>query len=176
MKEFDRLRDNYRRCIRKRETLTRSGSANKKLPTCEYFVELSFLRDVVTGRKTEPNIQAMQTATAEINDDSSTSSTASSYVNEDTIQPQSTIKDTKAIRNARKRRSDQIDELLAVSLARDLKSVNTSKEITSCKSEDQDALFCSSLITSFQKLKGKKNKLAKMKVMELLLEFEDDDD
>ena len=55
MKEFDRLRDNYRRCIRKRETLTRTGSANKKLPTCDYFAELSFLRDIVTGRKQYPS-------------------------------------------------------------------------------------------------------------------------
>ncbi len=42
-KEFDRLKDNYHRCIRKREKMTRSGCAGTKLPTCEYFVELSIL-------------------------------------------------------------------------------------------------------------------------------------
>jgi hypothetical protein len=36
--------------------MTRSGCAGTKLPTCKYFVELSFLRDIVTGRKTESNI------------------------------------------------------------------------------------------------------------------------
>ena len=43
---------------------------------------------MVTGRKTESNIQAMQTATAEINDDSLSSSAASSIVNEGTILSQ----------------------------------------------------------------------------------------
>ena len=36
--------------------------------------------------------------------------------------------------------------------------------------------FCSSLVSSFQKLRGRKNKLAKVKVMEVLLGFENDDD
>ena len=31
-KEFDRLKDNYHRCIRKREKMTRSGCAGTKLP------------------------------------------------------------------------------------------------------------------------------------------------
>ena len=56
-KEFKRLKDNYRRYIRKREQLTRSGSGSTKiLPTCDYFVDLYFLRDVISGRKTESNV------------------------------------------------------------------------------------------------------------------------
>ena len=35
--------------------------------------------------------------------------------------------------------------------------------------------FCSSLVSSFQKLRGRKNKLAKVKVTEVLLGFENDD-
>ena len=52
-KLFNKLRDNYRRCIRKREQATRSGAGQKKLPTCDFFAELSFLHDVVSGKPTE---------------------------------------------------------------------------------------------------------------------------
>ena len=89
--------------------MTRSGSANKKLPLCDYFAELSFLRDVVTGRKTESNIQVIQpvdTATTATPDDPSTSSVAPLYsdIEDKSTQPSSSvIRDTRAIRNARKR-------------------------------------------------------------------------
>ena len=111
-----------------------------------------------------------------MHDDQPTSSVTPAHTQEDNVQPQSTIKDTKTIRNARKHRSDQIDELLAVSLAQELKSSKGTQEIPGDKSKDQDELFCSSLVSSFQKLKGKENKLAKMKVMEVLLGFENDGD
>jgi hypothetical protein len=162
--------------------MTRSGSANKKLPSCDYFAELSFLRDVVTGRKTESNIQVIQpvdTATTATPYDPSTSSAAPLYsdIEDKSTQPSSSvIRDTRAIRNARKRRSDQIDELLAISLAQDFKNEKTTNEMLKNKSEDQDVLFCSSLVKTFQKLKGKKNRIAKMKVLEILVEFENDDD
>jgi hypothetical protein len=152
--------------------MTRSGSANKKLPSCDYFAELSFLRDVVTGRKTESNVHRTPY-------DPSTSSVAPLYsdIEDKCTQPSSSvIRDTRAIRNARKRRSDQIDELLAISLAQDFKNEKTTNEMLKNKSEDQDVLLCSSLVKTFQKLKGKKNKIAKMKVLEILVEFENDDD
>ena len=143
---------------------------------------LLLLLDVVTGRKTESNIQVIQpvdTATTATPDDPSTSSVAPLYsdIEDKSTQPSSSvIRDTRAIRNARKRRSDQIDELLAISLAQDFKNEKTTNEMPKNKSEDQDVLFCSSLVKTFQKLKGKKNKIAKMKVLEVLVEFENDDD
>ena len=55
-KLFERLRDNYRRCLRRREKATRSGAGHKKLPTCDFFGELSFLHDVTSARPTASNI------------------------------------------------------------------------------------------------------------------------
>ena len=51
-----KLRKNYRKCLAKREKATRSGAAAKKLPTCNFFVELSFLRDTLLNRTTESNL------------------------------------------------------------------------------------------------------------------------
>lgn len=64
----------------------------------------------------------MDTATNATPDDLSTSSVAPLYSDTEakSTQPSSqVIRDTKAIQSARKRRSDQIDVLLAVSLAQD---------------------------------------------------------
>ena len=97
--------------------------------------------------------------------------------NTDNAQPTPVNYDAKAMRNSRKRRSDQIDELLAISLSNDMKKEKEkNEEHKTIQSQDEDILFCSSLVQTFQKLKGKYNKLAKMKVMEVLLEFEKDDD
>lgn len=55
-KLFDKMRDNYRRCLRKREKITRSGAGVKKLPTCDFFHELSFLSDVMSTQQTDSNL------------------------------------------------------------------------------------------------------------------------
>ena len=91
-------------------------------------------------------------------------------------QSNSSSCDAKSIRNARKHRSDQIDELLAISLSNDLNNDKKQTSNTTEHTEDEDVLFCSSLVKTFQKLKGKMNKKAKMKVMQAILEFESDDE
>ena len=56
MTHWTKLRDNFRKCLNRRKIATRSGSANKQLPTCLYFKELSFLTDVIGVRTTSSNI------------------------------------------------------------------------------------------------------------------------
>ena len=157
--------------------MTRSGCPGTKLPTCDYFIELSFLRDTMTSRKTESNIPTEATTSK-----SKQSLTLTApIVASDNTRSNPVNYDAKTIRSNRKRRSDQIDELLAISLSNDLikekeRENDKSEEHKPVQSQDEDVLFCSSLVTTFQKLKGKKNKMAKMKVMQVLLDFEEDDD
>jgi hypothetical protein len=54
--EWEKLKDNYRKCLNKREKATRSGARTKKLSMCNLFAELSFLRDTLLNRKTESNL------------------------------------------------------------------------------------------------------------------------
>ncbi|XP_028412543.1 uncharacterized protein LOC114535434 [Dendronephthya gigantea] len=56
-REWEKLKDNYRKCLQRREKMTRSGAGNKKLPTCNFFTELSFLKDIVSNRKTMSNVE-----------------------------------------------------------------------------------------------------------------------
>ena len=166
-KEFDRLKDNYRRCIRKREQLTRSGSGStKKLPTCDYFVELSFLRDVVSGRKTESNVEYEIIDPVKVSESSSLS--LDNQSSDQVFEPKTSQK-------ARKRRSDQIDDLLAISLANDLSNVSKTGSCETNNQQDEDTLFCLSLVSSFKGMKGKTKQMAKIKVLQVLFELEEDE-
>lgn len=131
----------------------------------------------MTGRKTDTNIVIdveAPTLTQELAENSQVGAAISPCdADNGLLQPE--IPSSKAMQKARKRRSDQIDDLLAISLANDLASAKQvdSKNRTG-QQDDQDDLFCSSLVDSFKNLKGKKNKMAKMKVLEVLTDFEDD--
>ena len=45
------------KCLQHREKMTRSAAGNKKLPTCNFFTELSFLKGIVSNRKTMSNVE-----------------------------------------------------------------------------------------------------------------------
>ena len=47
------LRDNYRRCIRKRQLKQRSGAGSSKLLVCRYFEQLQFLHDAVSHEESD---------------------------------------------------------------------------------------------------------------------------
>ena len=50
------LRDNYRRCNDRREKATRSGAAASTFPVCKFFKNLQFLKDTVSAKDTETNL------------------------------------------------------------------------------------------------------------------------
>ncbi|XP_057310469.1 uncharacterized protein LOC130648434 [Hydractinia symbiolongicarpus] len=127
-KTFEKLRDNYRRCLRKR-----SGSGVKKLPVCEYFKELSFLRDILTTKPKETNLPDTSSDNQSLNRD------ISSNTLYDVPSP-------------------------ADSQSHDQKENNKS-----------DVLFCESIIEQMKSLKKKQNKEARIKIMQVLLGYEDDD-
>ncbi|XP_066915174.1 uncharacterized protein [Clytia hemisphaerica] len=43
-KEFKKLKDNYRKCLKRRSKAEKSKNQNKQLATCNFFEELSFLK------------------------------------------------------------------------------------------------------------------------------------
>ncbi|XP_065642557.1 uncharacterized protein LOC136074181 [Hydra vulgaris] len=54
--------------------------------------------------------------------------------------------------------------------------IDVEQKLMKINDNDPDELFCKSLVSSFQNLSKKKNKIAKIKVMEILLELESDND
>ena len=49
-------RENYRKCLQRRKTATKSGAPGKQLATCLYFKELYFLTFVIGVYNTVSNI------------------------------------------------------------------------------------------------------------------------
>ncbi len=117
----------------------------------------------MTGRKTESNVPTeITTPTSSV---SLTTPPTHTVTDGNSAQSNPSSCDAKSIRDARKHRSDQIDELLAIILSNDLKSDKKETSNNTEQGQDEDVLFCSSLVKTFQKLKGKTNKRAKMRVM-----------
>ena len=184
-KLFEKLRDNYRRCLRKREKLTRSGAENKKLPSCEYFAQLSFLKDIMTGRTTCSNIPPFMsppsspclvseaTPSEETSDLIESNFSNNENHSDETLNmlsPVHTENTQKRLtqKSGKKRKSKDIDELLALSLEEDMNKKKETKE------DDADSLFCRSLIPEFKALSKQDKKRAKVKVLQVLMEFDED--
>ena len=56
IKLWSNLKENYRKCLKKKEQRTRSGAGSSKLPTSNYFTELSFLTDTLKNKPTNSNL------------------------------------------------------------------------------------------------------------------------
>ena len=81
------------------------------------------------------------------------------------------VADFNVTRSSKRKPASTVNVLLTKALMNDL-----GKDQEKNVSEDRDELFCHSLVDSFKNLPRKKNKIAKIKVLQLLLELEEDDD
>lgn len=129
--------------------MTRSGAGNKKLPTCNFFTELSFLKDIVSNKETMSNV--------EIVNDQSQSSTANK---EDVVEQNGRESSLLGTTTARKPRNERhsagsdlqlgIDALIVKALSSDGKQDQPPTKKSS--QEDPDTLFCLSLVDSLKDL------------------------
>jgi len=56
-RKWAKLRQNYRKCLQRRELKTRSGAGLSKLPTCKSFEQLHFLKDILMDKPSYGNIE-----------------------------------------------------------------------------------------------------------------------
>ena len=167
--EWVKLRENYRKCCRRREKLQRSGAGNVKLPTCKFYSELIFLSDSFAGRSTTSNIIISPTPSTLDIDTSFVSSPPATNLASSPCSfssPSSTSTTTSNKNLKRKQQND--DQMYQMYLMKKLEECDEKETIE----EDADTLFCKSLIDIFRKLDPRKNQLAKLKVQQLLTHFE----
>lgn len=190
--------------MNRRKRATKSGAGGNSTSTCRYFKELSFLMDVVGVRVTQSNIQtdlftppasplpennaplvspvinAPPTHQPSSNphrlSPSMTRNTSSSKSSSITESPMNTMRSTLQNRrphltNKRKNDNDSLQLVLEKAITADLEK---SKEVV--KDDDPDELFCKSFVSSLKGLSKKKNKRAKIKMMQILLDMESDSD
>ena len=54
---WTKLRENFRRCLNRQKKSTMSGAGGEQLPSCQFFKELMFLKDVIGVKLTSSNIK-----------------------------------------------------------------------------------------------------------------------
>ena len=199
--EWEKLRENYRKCLAKREKATRSGAAARKLPTCNFFVELSFLRDTLLNQRTESNLPqppggtlprppnalpkppAQPSANLPQTPDNDLPVCVGELTAHDPAAASTTLhgfsspfKKQKYENNKKKKANDiqfGIDALLVKALTKDMcPSPEQAPKQGSKEKDDPDLLFCLSLVDTLKKLDGRKKSLAKMKIQEVLFALE----
>ena len=198
---WTKLRENFRKCLNRRKKASKSGASGKQLSTCQFFKELSFLLDVIGVKTTYSNIRPdiftppaspvdrhsisppmtrkSFPPTATIS--SAVGNVPSSPLNPPAPSPTSTLPQvstmtTTTITTPRNNKRKQATEPVQSALERAIMAdIDKSKE-TEVEKNDPDELFCKSIVSSFKGLTKKKNKQAKIKVLQVLLDMEDSDD
>ena len=167
------LRDGYRCCLQKREKSSRSGAGASKLSRCKFFDQLGFLRDTLLNKDTDTNLP--------ISDNLETSESENKIEDGGTVAEETETVQTKKAKVVQSNQSQlrkpkqnmSIDNLLM----QQLQDVNTQVNEIKHNSpkdhgDDPDYLFCSSLVSRLKSLPQKKNRLARMKIEQLLFEIE----
>ena len=166
------MRDGMSKCLKRRESLSKSGAGASRLPTCKLFEQLLFLKDTLLNRPTESNIDAITTndvpelLTPETNDLGS-----ELPVSDYEITPQ---KRKKPAEGAKKKvdRRDSIDYLLVNALTKTSEANQISTGKITKDDENSNSLFCRSLIPILDGLPDRENRLAKIEIQQILVKYE----
>ena len=183
---WTKLRENFRRCLNRQKKATMSGAGGYQLPSCQFFTELMFLKVVIGVKMTSSNIKCDIFATQSpvehiafenidytikaLSSRDNLTLTENETVVSSIASPQMIISSPNQMK--RKMKPDPLQVALEKAIIIDVEQNKQMK----INDNDPDELFCKSLVSSFQNLSKNKNKIAKIKVMEILLELEDDND
>ena len=175
-KQLKNMKDVLKKCLDKRNRMTRSGAAAAILPKCQYFDQMAFLHEKSANKPTDSNLSPPTAAFGVFSDalpteeyrfsqlsPSGSVSNVSSVSNnmENSIKtPQRKKKHTDSSTEALTRSLADCDELLK-------KSIN--------EENDEDSLYCRSLVSIMRELPKKQNRLAKIKINQLLFDLQYDE-
>lgn len=184
------LKDGMMRCLKKMSIESKSGSGAAKLPTCQFYEQLLFLKDSISNNKSTSSNLTLSTPGAfgsvdlinsgencdgllETNDPSPENE--SSFQKHKSCSPLDTPSTKKKQRTQQKadERRDNIDLLLVNALS---KCDNYETAVhPSSNEENSNLFFCKSLVPILENLPPKKNRLARLEIQKLLIDFEFND-
>jgi hypothetical protein len=188
------LKDNLKKCLDRRSKAFKSGAAASKLPTCKYFDQLSFLHCKVSNKHTESNLtQAIEVEDTQLTDNPASAVTTQSLACSNSTTATSTL--TKGSSSSAPGKNKAESEIIPYTPAKRSKSraemafaVDTllvktlqdmqdpSSKSTSVVDNDEDMLFCQSLVPLLKKMPARQNRLAKIKINQLLFDLEFNDE
>lgn len=166
------------KCIKKIDTATWSGAGSSRLPTCKHFESLLFIRDTVANKATESNIQintALNEDSLQIDD--------STFPNTDTfatpgLSPSPAPSSASSLTSSKRRRSVE-DSFLEESRERRnkldtliTKAFEERQGENNKEEDDQNLLFCKSLVPTLKRLDNRANAMAKIEIQKVLFNYE----
>ena len=155
-----------KKCLDKRSKMTRSGAAACVLPKCQFFEQLQFLVEKTANRPTDSNI----TVLSELATNHQQQSQRTKVVEMDSSTTRNGICEPKQKKSKTKSKEQDPMEM---ALLNQLGSINDVIK-KSDDEDDEETLYCKSLIPVLKSLPLKKKRLAQLKIRELLFELEFD--
>ena len=169
-RQLKNLKDSLKKCLDKRQRMTRSGAAASSLPKCKYFEQMKFLYEKTANKPTDSNlapISAEQVTTC-VDDIPSTpiqsTGNATQRKGDEMLLPPSSS------RHGFKTRQDVIDTAILKQLEMTDKQINES--FSKEESNDETSLYCKILNSIINALPLKKRRLATIKISQLLSDIE----
>ena len=164
-KQLKNLKDTLKNCLDKRNELTKSGAAASKFPKCKFFEQMTFLHEKTGNKPTQSNVNYNLESPEISNLGSPPSISSFRYETKSVKEPCTTP--------ARKKsKIDTPEADLRKSLVETDLMIKKSVE----QAEDEDSLYCRSLIPILKELPTKKKRLAKIKISQLLFDLQYDED
>jgi hypothetical protein len=65
-RQLKNLKDNFKKCLDKRQRMTKSGAAASSLPRCKYFEQMKFLHEKTSNQATESNLTYSQNSVQQV--------------------------------------------------------------------------------------------------------------
>lgn len=167
-RQLKNLKDNLKKCLDKRQRMTRSGAAASSLPQCKYFHQMKFLHEKTANQPTESNI-------------SHPAQQVTMPTPADTCEPANQIPCNGATKrkaseslcppsSRHKSRQDAIDMAILKQLETTDNTLN--KSLGKQETDDEVSHYCKSLIPIIGGLEVKKKRLAMIKISQLLFDIE----
>ena len=165
------MKDNLKKCLDRRARMLKSGAAATSLPKCNYFEQMAFLHEKTVNRPTESNLCSPSPG-EQFMENMYMGNVLSSPSSDVFSPPPSPVPITKKAEKRKRGKSEEDDSISRIEKTIDNIDVELKK---TDQEEDEDTLFCKSLISTFRKLPPRKNKLARIKISQFLFEIEFDE-
>ena len=163
-KTIKNLRDILKNCLDKRNRLSRSGAPARELPKCQLFDQMAFLCEMSANKPTESNLPLMiDPLGSPFSEDSVITPPSPSSIGE--VITETPIRPSQPSRKRKK-------ESQASALTQSIEECDIMLKKTIEGENDEDSLYCRSLIPIMRELPKKKKRLAKIKFSQLLYDIQ----
>lgn len=161
-----------KRCLEKRNRLTRSGAAYHALPKCKYFDVLNFLTDKISNQETHSNISIQLLDVAGDNNNAAIDSNSTTPVSKSNSLFESDIPRKRQYSKSNNQSMSNRLDILTLDMLEKHQRGDSEQQQQEQQSEDSDLMFLKSLLPSLKALSKKSNRIARKKIQDIVFDLE----